>query len=335
MHLHSTSFLRSVRLRRLLGTSCLLALASCSSNGTNPIDWWHGLEGGRIADERPPAPNADAPYPNLASVPARPAPSDSAARGAIANALVADRSNAQYAAGLNPLPAAPSPAARPAQPTPRPADDSTSGATLPAAAAPPPRGPLGPPQAPLPNVPVTAPRRAPTQAVQSAALPPPADRASAPSAAAVSSEPRPADPVASLPPIPDAPPPPPNLSGAPKATAPTPPPVAPPPPPPKPVVVVPGAPVLIGFPAGSATLPVDSLAALKILTRQRGDATIEVTGYGEANGSDANAQSAALPLAFARARAIAANLLAAGVPSAAIRVNAEAQGRGGAARLQN
>ena len=91
--------------------------------------------------------------------------------------------------------------------------------------------------------------------------------------------------------------------------------------------------MLIGFPPGSATLPIDSLAALKLLARQRGDATISVTGYGEAAGSDAKTQSAALPLAMARARAVATNLLAAGVPGAAIRINAEAQGNGAAARV--
>jgi outer membrane protein OmpA-like peptidoglycan-associated protein len=80
-------------------------------------------------------------------------------------------------------------------------------------------------------------------------------------------------------------------------------------------------------------LPTSALASLKALTQQRGDATISVTGYGDASSSDAAAQSAALPLALARARAIAANLLASGVPGNAIRINAEAAGNGGVARL--
>ena len=46
-------------------------------------------------------------------------------------------------------------------------------------------------------------------------------------------------------------------------------------------------------------------------------------------------QPAALPLALARARAIAAMLTASGVPSALVRVDAEAEGRGGAARIAN
>src|SRR5262249_55134774 len=54
----------------------LLALAGCSS--MDPVNWWHSLEGGRIAEERPPPPNADAPYPNLSEVPSRPTPTDAA-----------------------------------------------------------------------------------------------------------------------------------------------------------------------------------------------------------------------------------------------------------------
>jgi outer membrane protein OmpA-like peptidoglycan-associated protein len=80
---------------------------------------------------------------------------------------------------------------------------------------------------------------------------------------------------------------------------------------------------------------VESLGALKFLARQRGAQPVAVTGYGDAATSSPAAQSAALPLAIARARAIASNLLAAGVPASAIRINAEAQGAGGAARLVN
>lgn len=312
-----------------LGALGLLALQGCTSTATNLVDWWHQAEGGVIAAQRPPPPNADAPYPNLATVPPRPAPVDTAARAALANGLVADRTNAQYAASLAPLPTVP--AARPAAPAPLPADAGASGATLPAAAAPPPPkvGPLGPPQPPLAAVPATPPRRAPTQPVQAAALPAPTQDPT-PGVA------RPAAPIATLPPIPDAPPPPPRLTGAPAAVAPTPSPATPaPPPPPPPPAPTPGAPVLVAFPPGSATLPVESLGALKFLARQRGAQPVAVTGYGDAATSSPAAQSAALPLAIARARAIASNLLAAGVPASAIRINAEAQGAGGAARLVN
>jgi outer membrane protein OmpA-like peptidoglycan-associated protein len=132
--------------------------------------------------------------------------------------------------------------------------------------------------------------------------------------------------------MPETAPPPPRLSGVAATTAPTPPPATPVPPAPPPKIVS-GAPVPVAFPPGSAVLPTSALASLKALTQQRGDGTIEVTGYGDAASSDAVAQSSALPLALARARAIAANLLASGVPGNAIHINAEATGSGGVARL--
>ena len=310
----------------------LPALQGCAPTSLNPIDWYHDLEGGAIAEQRPPPPQVDAPYPNLAAVPQRPPPLDPATRGKIATGLVADRTNAQYAAGLNPL-VAPSPSVRPVTPPPRPSGDETSGATMPAAAGPPAKiGPLGPPQPALPNTPSTPPRKAPTSPVQSASL-------EAPKRGSVDVPPgegQPATALASLPTIPDAPPPPPNFSGMAATTSPTPAPATPPPQPaPAPIPAAPGAPVLVAFPPGSATLPVESLGALKVLSRQRGASTVAVTGYGDTIGTEANAQASALPLALARARAIAANLLASGVPSSSIRVNAEAQGHGGAARLLN
>ena len=77
------------------------------------------------------------------------------------------------------------------------------------------------------------------------------------------------------------------------------------------------------------------MVSLKILTRNRGDASVVITGYGDTAATDAATQSAAMPLALARARAIAANLLAAGVPAGALKITAQAQGQGGAARLTN
>jgi hypothetical protein len=270
-------------------------------------------------------------------MPDHPPPPDEAARAKISGGLVADRANAQYAATLTPLPQ-PTPVQRPVQPAPRPVSDSDSSASLQAAKSPlsARMGPLGPPQPPLPNKPMTPPLKAPTKKVQVAELPPPP--AKTPVRGSVDEpvgEGRPAAPLETLPAVPDTPPAPPTLPGVTGFTAPTPPPPTPPPPPPAPKPLVAGAPVLIGFPPGSATLPVDSFAALKLLSRQRGDHTISVTGYGEAAGSDAKTQSAALPLAMARARAVATNLLAAGVPGSAIHINAEAQGNGAAARLIN
>jgi outer membrane protein OmpA-like peptidoglycan-associated protein len=98
-------------------------------------------------------------------------------------------------------------------------------------------------------------------------------------------------------------------------------------------VGVAGAPITVPFEAGSASLPPQALASLKVLSRQRGAGAIAVMGYGDAQGSDAATQSTALPLALARARAIAMTLMAAGVPPNAIRINAEAKGQGGVARV--
>ena len=69
----------------------------------NPVSWWHDLQGGKIAEERPPPPGADQPYPNLASVPPKPEQPDRAALTNIANALIADRTNAQHVAAAAPI----------------------------------------------------------------------------------------------------------------------------------------------------------------------------------------------------------------------------------------
>ena len=352
------------RMKRPLGLAssrgfsilALASLAACSQPSLNPANWYHALEGGKVADERPAPPQVNAPYPNLASVPQRPAPIDAAARGLIAQGLVADRTNAQYSASLAPLTAPPNPVNRPLPPAPRAAGEEAAGASLPAATAQPaapavrPIGPLGPPQANLPNVPMTAPRAAPTKTVASSALPPPA----APSPAAAEDAPtvgaradavlragRSAEPAASLPSVPEAPPPPPMLPGAvAEATPPSVPKAALAP---TAVVAAPSAPAaepatsvgaaLIAFQAGSSELPASALVSLKMLSQQRGGNPIAVTGYGDLASTEANAQARALPLALERARVVAARLLAIGVPAAAIRINAEAQGRGAAARI--
>ena len=82
-------------------------------------------------------------------------------------------------------------------------------------------------------------------------------------------------------------------------------------------------------------LPADALPPIKLLAKRRGAASISVTGFGEATSTDPGAQSAALPLALDRARAVAAILMANGVPGSVIRISAEPQGSGAAARLVN
>ena len=320
----------------------LLALGGCQTlSDLNPVNLYHGLEGGPIADARPPPPNADAPYPNINQTPDRPTDADAALRKQVASGLVADRANAQYEASVSPIPplASTPPVNRGAPPPVKP-DADTPTASLaaanappaPAAAAPAPAVPLGPspdgrpppPPAPAPAPPPAAPappRAAPVKPVASAPLPPVAPPAGPP-----------ADPSA-LPDMPATPPGPPSLAGSnvPRVTAPTPPPATPPAPPPP--ASAPAGATPIAFARGSAILPPDALAPLRALAKRRGTGSIGVTGYGEAAGPDTAAQAAAVPLGFARARAIAAQLEAAGVPATAIRLDAEAIGNGAAVRM--
>ena len=72
---------------------------------------------------------------------------------------------------------------------------------------------------------------------------------------------------------------------------------------------------------------------VKAFAGKRGNGVIVVTGFGDAASSDPAAQSAALTVGLARAAAIAEALKADGVPANAVRVNAEASGRGGVAPL--
>jgi outer membrane protein OmpA-like peptidoglycan-associated protein len=91
--------------------------------------------------------------------------------------------------------------------------------------------------------------------------------------------------------------------------------------------------VALTFQPGSAILPEGAAASLRQLAATRAGRDIRVVGHGESPGQDAASQAAVLPLAFARARSMAAALTQAGVPAASLRVGAEATGRGGVARI--
>jgi len=318
---------------RTCGAAVLaLALGGCSSvpSSLNPVAWWHDLQGGAVAQDRPPAPGATDPYPNLATVPSKPEQSDPKARAQVADALVADRANAQYAAAQAPIPDPSSRAASPqlfgvgtAAPPPPP---GAASATLDAASAPPP-----PPAAigPTPNGPPPA-APAPTPA---APAPKDAGAPLAPSPQFANNRPVPPEDPASLPPLPAAPPPAPSLPGA-TPTNPRPA-AAPTAPPAKPGAPVAHDPIAVAFPPGSADLANTYRGPLKALADKRGQSDVIVVGYGEATLTDPHAQSVGLSLGLARAQAIAAALAAAGVPADRIQVQAEAAGRGGAVRLVN
>src|SRR5690242_6694749 len=330
-----------------LGPLTVLMLSGCSSlpGSMNPVNWWHDLEGGKIAEERPPPPGADEPYPNLASVPPKPAAPDRAALNKIANALIADRTNAQHVAAAAPISDPSSPSASPTLfgrgsvpppgPAPQPGSQQPS-ATMPAVEAPPAPSQAQPASA---GAAAPPPAKAPVGNVQSTPLAPPGATAQPPAIAA--GEP---------PPLPAAPPPPPNLPGVPRAplsasaAGATPSAASAPAAAAAPAQVAAGTPspgsppspdksVNVAFGNGSAELQSAAADTLKQLAARRSGGVIAVTGYGDAASDDPDAQSAALALGLSRAKAMAAALASAGVPASAVQVDAAAIGRGGTARL--
>jgi outer membrane protein OmpA-like peptidoglycan-associated protein len=72
---------------------------------------------------------------------------------------------------------------------------------------------------------------------------------------------------------------------------------------------------------------------VKAFAAKRGNGTISVVGYGDSAGGNPDAQSAALNLGLSRAQSIVEVLKASGVPGTAIRVSAEASGRGASLQL--
>jgi outer membrane protein OmpA-like peptidoglycan-associated protein len=294
----------------LAALAALLMLAGCGDGveGGGPVSWWHTLEGGSIATHRPPPPGAFDPYPNLASVPPKPKPASAADQAEVTATLAADRADATYAAAQLPLASNTPPRDSaglfaPAPPLPPPSADA-AGAALPAAATP-----------------------------DHAASPPPA----APPASLIDAPmPQIVPETTPPPPIPDQPPAPPRLQGVSiPITIPHLPPKAPPTPPPGlgALSKAAAAPIGIAFPTGSARLAPAAIARLDTLAASRGGHPIAITGFGEAEGEDAQSQYAGVALGLARARAIAAVLVGDGVPATDLRLAASAPGRGAAARL--
>jgi outer membrane protein OmpA-like peptidoglycan-associated protein len=164
------------------------------------------------------------------------------------------------------------------------------------------------PLAPQPPAPPPPPAPA---AIQAAASP------KAPPRQITTGEPAPSGPVPALPTSAPAFP---TLSGIPADT------FAPATPKPSPQVIA-------AFVPNSAVLRPESSDALKQLAARRAGGAVAILGGGEARSDAPDAQAAALPLAWRRARAIQDVLMAAGVPTSAMHVDAAALGRGGIARL--
>lgn len=371
--------------RSAASATALLLLAGCSATpkAINPVSWWHGLEGGAIAQDRPPPPRANAPYPHIAAAPTRPAGMPDWEWQDLQKTLAAQGAAAHSYAAQNPIPPLPqSPngaatptAAAPAPTKPAPASAATAGTAAPAAstadqdairrlaAA---QGPTGatastPPAATVaaasaasgqpaasgssvtlgaPNA-QTTPGQGPAQVPVNAAgqlatnykafdannglsipgaLGPVAQPDEAHPPTLPTSVPAPARvPGFAIPAVP-------STYAPPKAVA-EPAPYTPPAPLPD------VAPVTLGFQPGSAILSPPMQRALATLAHQRKGARIAVTGFGDAAAGSLAAQSAAMPLALERARAITVQLMADGVPPARLATTATAEGQGGLARL--
>jgi outer membrane protein OmpA-like peptidoglycan-associated protein len=283
----------------------LACVSGCSNYHTSgPEAWWHESIGGKIAEQRPPPPGSDDPYPNLATVPPKPAHPDTAGWNQMTAGLITDRIKADQAAALAPIPPASSGQGPRAQQPPGP-EPGASAALV--AASPPPAPGVQTPKSPTARAPLMAPAQIPS-------VPPVSSQATAQRVA-----------NGQLPPLPTEEP---QRAG-----------VAPPPPPPLvPVTATPPAPAsptgtLVDFAQGSAVLNDPALAEVKALATTRGDRGIAITGYGGATSSDPVAQSGALNLGLSRARVLATALVAQGVPYAMLRLNAESAGRGASLRL--
>ena len=291
---------RAVRLRQAVaGVACAAVAAGLGGcAGRSPIDagadLFHGLEGGAIAEQRPPPPGADAPYPSIGTIPQRPGAPDVLAQQRIADQLATQRDAATTAANNSPLTALPP---TPAPPKPAVLDPNANRVVVDAAASP----------TPPPGQPPVVPAAAGIDSVP--AVP-----------AAVASGPLPS--FAAGPPTPAV-----GLGvvlGPPAPTA------AAPVPPPQPA---PGGAVTIVFTPGSATLPPSAPLNLRRFALAHRGAAVTITGKGEAVLPNPDAQARALDLGLRRAQAIAAALASAGVAAANLHLRAQAAGQGGTASL--
>ena len=301
---------------------CLLlptVMAGCAHRDVvdTPVTWWHQLEGGAIAQQRPPPPGVDDPYPLIGTTPAAaPKVASAELRHSVTEQLVEQRNLSARLNAHDPLPppAATLPAARAAKPLPAPAvNPAQSSATLDAADAPP--------------APALAPaKHAAAGPVGPAAASPAGDAADLALPAVVSGTDA-GTPVV-LPAIPDAPPPPPGLPGL---SMPPPPSYVPAPRPHYALAQESGD--VLQFAAGSDVLGSGQSGALRQIAAHRGAGSVFVHGYGEAGSDSPQDQAQALTLAALRARSVADALERQGVPASAIRIRADAFGRGARAGL--
>ena len=288
------------------GCGSIADLSGARIADANPVDWWHGLEGGAIAEQRPEPPGAHDPFPNLSIVPTRPVPTPAAQRLALTAQLTAERDGARRDGARDPLAATPAPAASktnhapdltstsPTSTSPAstlPASTPPPMATLDAASAPP--APAGP-REPLPaRVPVPTKARPPARGVL---------------------------PSGPVPDLPAAAPPTPALPGMPAATF-------------APATRRPTPSLTVAFAPNDDALPPGTQLAVQALADRRFGGAILVFSGGDAMPSAAGQQGPALALALRRAQVLGRAVAAAGVPPAQTRTRAEASGRESGIRL--
>ncbi len=284
-------------LAALLATGVVSSLAGCVQDPFGPaVNLYHNLQGGEIAQQRPPPPGAHDPYPNLGTTPARPPPPDIATEQRIADELAAERDAQQRLAAANPLVVVqPVAATKPAAPDPNANQVTVAGADAPPPApAPAPRKLAAPAPSPFDQVPAVP------DAIASGPLP----------SFAAAAPPPPTGLGVVLPPAPAAPAPVPVPAAKPPANT-----------------------ILVAFTPGSATLPPSANLNLRRFALAHKGAGVTVTGHGEAANRTPEAQADALKLALQRAQAMAAALGEAGVSAANLHLQADAAGTGGTATL--
>lgn len=284
----------------------LLPLAGCGAGqdpvGT-PVSWWHGLEGGVIAEQRPPPPGVDDPYPHVGTTPARPTVPSKDVRDGLTASLAAQRTVTHRLDADQPVavPVAAAVPAKAAAPPPASATIEAAGDApapvpgTPAPPAPPPR-PLPTPEQQEANQPVLAMPPAPGAVTVAASGPLPEMPAAPPPSPAVGGFVIPVTAVARL--TPD------YVSEAAHAAN-------------------------LDYLPGSDELLPKSRAVLDHVAVGSGGRPVSVTGFGEARSDQPADQEAALHLALARATAAAAELHRFGVAEARIKIAASPFGRGG------
>jgi outer membrane protein OmpA-like peptidoglycan-associated protein len=273
-------------------------LAACAHNPLDtPVNWWHQLEGGQIAVNRPPPPGADQPYPYLGTMPKKPQVPSASFRETVQTRLTEQRDDTERLAARTPI-VLPAPTAPPPPPKASSLPSTeTANASLPGAEAPP---------------------------VKTAPAPSSADGPAADTSVTIAGTPLGRD---EGPPIPDAPPPPPTFEGVPAEPAPRP----PPPLPAHTPLKLAGDTVL--FAPGDATLDPSQTETLKDVAERRAHGQIAIEGHGETKADSPGAQADALSLGLKRAQAIATKLATLNVPKDKIQLSATAFGRDASVRL--